>query len=156
VDHPNVDIVERAWLAVAEADVESLEDLWSPDIVWHVTAQNPWTGDHVGRDAVLDYLADVGEAGEAYEANIEDVLASDDRALIVSRVKARRGDREIDTAQCMLARIEDERIVEVWTLPLDPAAFAGFWRADTGRGPQRGSDSSPGEGSGSGSSRKAG
>ena len=126
--HPNVEIVERAWQAVAEADVETLETLWAPDIVWHVTTENPWTGDHVGRAAVLDYLADVGEAGEAYEARIEDVLASEDRALIVSRVTARRGDRSIDTQQCMLARIRDDMIVEVWTLPLDPAAFAGFWR----------------------------
>ncbi len=131
MDHPNVEIVERAWQAVAEADIETLEALWPPDIVWHVTTDNPWTGDHVGRAAVLDYLADVGDAGEAYEARIEDILASDDRVLIVSRVTARRGDRKIDTQQCMLARIEDDMIVEVWTLPLDPAAFAGFWRASS-------------------------
>ena len=131
--HPNVDIVERAWLAVAEADIETLETLWAPDIVWHVTTENPWTGDHVGRNAVLEYLADVGEAGEAYEASIEDVLASDDHALIKSRVKAQRGDRTIDTGQCMLARIHDDMIVEVWTLPLDPASFAGFWRSSSAR-----------------------
>ena len=126
--HPNLEIAERAWQAVAEADVETLESLWSPDIVWHVTNDNPWTGDHVGRDAVLDYLADVGEAGEAYEARIQDILASDDRVLIVSAIAARRGDRSVETQQCMLARIEQGLIVEVWTLALDPSAFAGFWQ----------------------------
>lgn len=127
--HPNVEIAERAWQAVAEADVEALEALWTPDIVWHVTASNPWTGDHVGREAVLDYLAEVGEAGEAYEAHVEDILASDSRVLILSRVSARRGDRTLDTQQGMLARIEDGRIAEVWTLPLDPAAPRAFWSA---------------------------
>jgi ketosteroid isomerase-like protein len=127
----NADIARSAWQAVAEADFEALDSLWAPDIVWHVTADNPWTGDHLGRDAVLDYLADVGEAGEAYEATLVDVLASDDRALIVSRVTARRGDRSVDTQQCMLARIEDGAIVEVWTLPLDPGAFTEFWKASS-------------------------
>jgi len=127
--HSNVDLAERSWTAVAEADVEALNSLWSPDIVWHVTADNPWTGDHVGREAVLDYLAAVGEAGEAYEARVEDILASDDSLLIVSRVTARRGEHSVDTRQGMLARVEDGRIVEVWTLPLDPGAFSAFWKA---------------------------
>ncbi len=131
--HPNAELAERAWLAVAEADIETLETLWRPDIVWHVTADNPWSGDHVGRDAVLDYLAAVGEAGESYEAHIEDILASDDRVLIVSRVIARRGDRSVDTRQGLLAHIEDGRFSEVWTMPLDPLAFARFWQASDER-----------------------
>lgn len=131
--HPNVEIAERAWQAVADADVEALEALWSPDIVWHVTANTPWKGDHTGREAVLDYLAELGEAGEAYEASIEDVLASDDRVLIVSRVNARRGDRELDTRQCLLARIEDGRVTEIWTLPLEPSAQRAFWDAAASR-----------------------
>jgi ketosteroid isomerase-like protein len=129
--HPNVEIAERAWQAVAEADIETLETLWPATIVWHVTTDNPWRGDHVGRDAVLDYLAEVGEAGEAYEASIEDILVSDDRVLIVSRVSARRGDRRLDTQQCLLARIEDGAIAEVWTLALDPSAYLGFWKEAT-------------------------
>ena len=126
--HPNLGIAQRAWEAVATSDVPSLEALWAPGIVWHVTGDNPWSGDHVGREAVLDYLAGVGEAGEAYDTKVLDMLASDDRVLIVCDVRARRGSRSVDTQQCMLARIESERIVEVWTLPLDPTAFVGFWR----------------------------
>lgn len=128
MDHPNLTLAERAWQAVASSDVDTLRQLWTPDIVWHVTTDNPWTGDHVGTDAVLDYLADVGEAGEAYDASIEDVLVSDHHVLLVYRVNARRGRRSIDTGQCLLARIEGDKMAEVWTLPLDPAAFAEFWR----------------------------
>ena len=131
--HPNAEIAERAWQAVAEADFETLEQLWAPDIVWHVTADNPWTGDHVGREAILDYLADVGEAGEAYEATLVDILASNDRALILSRVSAQRGEESVDTLQGMLARIENGSIVEVWTLPLEPQLMARFWESDARR-----------------------
>lgn len=128
VRHPNLELAERAWQAVAESDVETLHAVWSPDIVWHVTTDNPWRGDHVGHEAVLDYLADVGEAGEAYDAQIEDILVSEDRVLIVTRVTARRGSRSIEAQQCMLARIKDEKFAEVWTLALDPSVFADFWQ----------------------------
>ncbi len=128
MDHPNRALAERAWQAVASSDVDTLRELWTPDIVWHVTTDNPWTGDHVGTDAILDYLADVGEAGEAYDASIEDVLVSDHHVLLLYRVRARRGRRSIDTGQCLLARIEGDQMAEVWTLPLDPAAFDEFWR----------------------------
>ena len=74
-------------------------------------------------------LADVGEAGEAYDARICDILVSDDRVLIVTEVTARRHGRQVDTQECMLARIEDGKIAEVWTFALDPAAFVGFWEA---------------------------
>ena len=139
--HPNRIIAERAWEAVATSDVASLQELWAPDIVWHVTARNPWTGDHVGTDAVLDYLAEVGEAGEAYDAGLVDVLVSDDRVLLVCTVNARRSGRTVDTQQCMLARIADGKIAEVWTLPLEPAVLAGFWRESKPESPGLAEDS---------------
>jgi ketosteroid isomerase-like protein len=127
MNHPNRKIAEQAWEAVATSDVAALRELWAEDIVWHVTARNPWMGDHVGADAVLEYLAQVGEAGETYDSSLEDVLVSDDRALLVCQVSARRGGRRVDTWQCMLARIAGGKIAEVWTLPLEPNALAAFW-----------------------------
>ncbi len=129
VKHPNAEIARRAWEAVATSDVDTLKQIWAPEIVWHVTSDNPWFGDHVGPDAIFDYLADLGEAGETYDARIYDILVSDDRVLLVTRVTARRHGRQVDTQECMLARIEDGKIAEVWTLALDPAAFVGFWEA---------------------------
>jgi len=137
VRHPNIELAERAWEAVATSDVEALDALWAPDIVWHVTTDNPWYGDHVGRAAVLDYLADVGEAGEAYDARLDDVLVSDHRILLVTSVTARRGARSVETKQCMLVRVERGRMAEVWTLALDPTAMADFWKPTskkTGKG----------------------
>jgi hypothetical protein len=128
--HPNLELAERAWEAVARSDVEALEALWAPGIVWHATGASPWSGDHVGRDAVFNFLADVGEAGEAYDASLEDILVSPDRVMIICRVRATRRGRTIDARQSMLFRIEDGRMTEVWTLPLDSAAFLEFWEGE--------------------------
>ena len=126
-EHPNLQLAHRAWAAVAASDVDALAEIWAPDIVWHVTSRNPWTGDHVGQDAVLDYLADVGEVGEAYDMRLDDVLVSDERMLLVCHITARRAGKTVETGQLLLARVASGRIAEVWTLPLDPSAFNGFF-----------------------------
>ena len=58
-DHPNALLLRQAWQAVADGDAEILRELWSDEVVWHVTADNPWQGDHVGHDAIIEYLAQV-------------------------------------------------------------------------------------------------
>ena len=123
----NMELAHRAWAAVAASDVDTLRKIWAADIIWHVTADNPWSGDKNGIDAVLDYLADVGEAGEAYDTRLDDVLASEDRVLLVCHVFAKRAGKVVETDTLMLARIEGDLIAEVWTAALDPKAFLDFY-----------------------------
>jgi ketosteroid isomerase-like protein len=126
--HPNANLVEKSWQAVAASDVETLLETWSPEIVWHVTGNNPWRGDHVGSGAILEYLAQVGESGESYDATLTDVMASDNRAALVFDVKTKRSGVTLETSYLLLARISEGRIAEVWTLALDPAGVDEFWK----------------------------
>jgi ketosteroid isomerase-like protein len=126
--HPNAILVERSWQAVAASDVETLLETWSPEIIWHVTGNNPWRGDHVGSEAILEYLAQVGDSGETYDATLEDVMASHERAALVFSVKTRRRGVALETSYVLLVRIAEERVAEVWTLALDPAGVDEFWK----------------------------
>lgn len=126
--HPNALMVRQSWLAVSNADTETLRELWDEKIVWHVTGDNPWQGDHVGHEAVFEYLAQVGEAGDAYNTELIDVLAGDDFAGLMCHVSSKKGDRKLEVDQLLLIRIKNRRIVEVWTLSCDPQAIKTFWR----------------------------
>lgn len=126
--HRNAALVEKSWQAVAASDVATLLETFSPEIVWHVTGNNPWRGDHVGSEAILEYLAQVGESGDSYDATLEDVMASDERVALVFNVKTRRKGVPLETSYVLLVRIADERIAEVWTLALDPAGVDEFWK----------------------------
>ena len=125
--HPNLKLAEASWLAVSDSDVAALEKLWADDIVWHVTGRSPWTGVYIGRDAVLDYLARVGESGGAYDARLDDVLVSDDRMMLLCHMQLRHADQELEVDQLLLARVEDARIAEVWILTLDPQVLEAYW-----------------------------
>lgn len=128
IDHPNSLLARQSWDAVAESDVETLRALWSEDIVWHVTANNRWHGDHVGMEEVLEYLAQIGDAGDTYDSSLDDVLVSSDRIAMISSVKTRRGSRELETTYMLLARVRDGQIVEMWTLPFEPVKSDAFWK----------------------------
>ena len=126
-EHPNAALAWRAWNAVSRADVEALGAIFAPDVVWHATGATPWHGDHRGLEAVLDYLARIGEQSEVFDASLLDVLASEERALIVFHVDFEHEGQKLDLDYLLLARIRDGLTHEVWTSPLDPSALAKFW-----------------------------
>ena len=126
----NLDLAHRAWDAVSDGDVSSLQSLWDEHIVWHATARGtPWAGDHQGRDVVLDFLARIGESVEIFDARLDDVLASDERIALLIHVSAVRSDRKLEVDYQFLVRIQRGLVAEIWTAPLDPRALESFWQA---------------------------
>jgi ketosteroid isomerase-like protein len=132
-EHPHVQLARRAWEAISRGDVETLLDALEPDVVWHATARGtPWFGTHRGAESVVDYLARVGEASEFFEATLADVLASDERVLLIFHAAFRRQGRVAELDYLLLARIREGRVAEMWTTPLDPATIEAFWARASG------------------------
>lgn len=127
--HPNAQLARRAWAAISRGDAKVLRDCLTDDAVWRATAQRtPWAGVHRGPDAVVDFLARVGEASDFFQAELVDVLVSEARVLCVFHASFRRAGRVAELDYLMLGRIEDGRFAELWTAPLDPATIESFWR----------------------------
>jgi ketosteroid isomerase-like protein len=127
-DQPNAALARHVWEALSRGDAESLREFLAPDAVWHATALGtPWSGAHRGREAILDFLADVGERTEEFDAKWVDVLTSEERVLVIYHVALGLGARRTQVDYLLLGRVEAGRFAEIWTLPLDPAAIEGFW-----------------------------
>jgi ketosteroid isomerase-like protein len=127
-EHPNAQLARAAWQAVSMGDVDGLEQILAPDVVWHATAQAPWRGDHIGRDAVSNFLAQIGELMEVFDARLDDLLASDARVAMLFHVRAQVAARSLEVDYLLLAQVAVGRVVEIWTLPLDPVALAAFFK----------------------------
>ena len=125
--HPNASLIRDALRAVARGEAETLKRLCADGIQWHATGRTPWTGDHEGIDAVLDYLGRMGEAADVLDVDLMDLLVSEERAATVMQVSARRGDRRLEVQFVILYRIAEGKIAEVWSAPLDPHATDAFW-----------------------------
>jgi len=126
-EHANAELARRAWNAISRADIDEIEPMFAPDIVWHATGNAPWRGDHHGLDAILDYLGQVGELSEVFDASLTDVLSSDERVALVFHVRLERQGQTIEIDYLLMARVQDGITQEVWTCPLDPDALALLW-----------------------------
>jgi ketosteroid isomerase-like protein len=127
VDHPNAKLARIAWEAVSASDVASLRQVCAEDLTWHASGRGPRSGVYRGRDAVLDYLAAIGEAAERFDSRLDHVLVDDNLVAVLFHVSGKRRNRTLDTDFILIFRVESGRIAEVWAVPRDQHAVDAFW-----------------------------
>lgn len=128
-ESPNARFARNLWDAVSKGDVERVEHLCSPDLVWHTSGRGPRAGTQRGRDNVLDHLARIGENAERFASKLEDVMVGERYTALVYHVTGSRTDRRLETDWILLLQIEDERLTEAWSIPRDQHAVDEFWSA---------------------------
>ena len=74
------------------ATAHEIADLFTPDLDWNIPGDSgvlPWGGHKTGRDAISDFIRDTQIMIERVSLDIEEVLASGDRAVILGHLKTR-------------------------------------------------------------------
>jgi ketosteroid isomerase-like protein len=120
-------IARRLWDGIAQADLATLEAVLDPKTVWRVYGSSPFAGVHVGVDAVLAFLAHVGELADELNSTLLDVFVGERGAVLRYSVHARRGDSHLEIEQLFLARIEAGRVVEAIFSTPDQERYDRFW-----------------------------
>jgi ketosteroid isomerase-like protein len=126
-DHPNSLLILQCWQAASVGDGETLRAIFSETICWHSTSDTPWQGDYTGHEAVLEYLGRVGDESGSYDLTLETALADDLYGTVICTVSSERESRTLNSGLVLLARFEDRKISEVWTLSLEPRVVQEFW-----------------------------
>ncbi|MGH2721745.1 MAG: nuclear transport factor 2 family protein [Actinomycetota bacterium] len=127
-EHPNVELLRRAEEAFSSGDLAALAGLLADDIVVHAPGRSPLAGEYRGRDAVFAYNARIFElSGGTYENEVHDILAGDEHGVILQRNRATRPGRELDVREVLVMHVRDGRILEVWEMYDDLAAYDRFW-----------------------------
>jgi len=99
--------------AFNRGDVGALVELFDQDIVWHFPGASKLAGKHVGRDACLAMLGAYGEAsGGTLQANLVDVMASDDHVAGWARDTASTGGRSLDVDVVVVFTLRDGKVTE--------------------------------------------
>jgi ketosteroid isomerase-like protein len=80
--HPNEELVRRSYDAFARGDMDTLRELFDPEIVWHFPGRSLLAGDHRGTDAVLGFFGRTMElTAGTFRAELHDVVADDWHAV---------------------------------------------------------------------------
>jgi ketosteroid isomerase-like protein len=123
--HPNEDLLRREYEAFARGDVDTLDDVFADDIVYHVPGANPFSGVYRGKEAVFGLFAEDRRA--SFTSEIHDVLANDRHAVALTVVHGEREGRILDDVTVHVVHVADGKITEAWFFPGDQAASDSFW-----------------------------
>ena len=123
-EHPNAGLVRDALAAFLEGDEDRLGRAFTDDVIWHVPGMNRFAGRFEGRDAVLDRLRRIADAGLTFGFDVHDVVANDEHAvaLVHLHVTNEAGQR-YDQQQVQVWHLRDGRCHEYWAMNQDQAVL---------------------------------
>ena len=128
-EHPNAALIRRGYQAFNTGDIATLVELFAEDIVEHQPGHNIMSGDYKGLAAVLGFYGRLAaETGGTFRAELERLLANDQRVVSVHHTTAQRNGKALDCRTSLLFEIRDGKVVDVDTLDEDIDAWEDFFR----------------------------
>jgi uncharacterized protein (TIGR02246 family) len=122
--HPNADIVRGAFDAYTAGDLEALGTLFTEDAVWHVPGTNRFSGRYAGREAAIDRLRRMADAGVTTTLEVHDVVANDEHAVALVHLHVTNADgTRYDQQQVQVWHMRDGRCHEYWAMNQDQAVL---------------------------------
>ena len=104
-----------------------LWDLFSDQVVWHGSGDNPFAGDFVGKQAVFEAFGRV-ETGGSFTREVEGVFADNDYAIAIVQNTAHRGDKHMVWHEVMVFGLDaDGRIRTFRGIHEDQDAVDELW-----------------------------
>jgi ketosteroid isomerase-like protein len=121
--HPNEDLIRRGYDAFSSGDMQTLRELFHPDIVWHAPGRSQLSGDHRGVDAVLGFFGQTMElTGGTFRVEVHDVVANDQHAVGLNSVHAERAGKTLEDNNTLVCHDRDGKVTEVWQYSSDQYA----------------------------------
>lgn len=126
----NIDTARKGYQAFNEGHIDEAMATIHDEILWHNGGDNPITGDFRGKEAVLEMFARFGQLTEGtYEADIHDIVASDDHTVVIGTYTATRHGRTHSARFVdVIHPAPDGRGKEFWRFVEDQAAEDEFFK----------------------------
>jgi len=110
----NVEAAHATVEAVAQMDISRLLELTDPNVEWHsFLAQLGEGGVYRGHDGVRQYVKDLRETWDVFQATVEEELAVGDVVLLLSQLRYRGKGSGIDATSAAghMIKFREGRIV---------------------------------------------
>jgi uncharacterized protein len=126
--HPGEELVRRGHDAFGRGDMETLREVFHPDLVWHSPGRNQLAGDHRGVEAVLGFFGRTMElTGGTFRVEVHDVVANDEHVVGLNSVAAQRDGKTLDGRNALVFHVRNGRATEVWQFWEDQYAADEFF-----------------------------
>jgi len=121
------EVAERycaAWLA---GDLGALLDCYADEFTLHYFGHSRFAGDHVGKQAAVNTLLEVGATAIRTLLGVDEITAAPGAAVIVVRERLERGGESFEVRRLFRYRIDGGQFVECWLYDEDQALIDRLW-----------------------------
>jgi len=120
-------VAERYCEAWSRGDLEAVLALYADGFELHYFGASGYAGHHRGKDAAVQALAAVSAEARRELLGIDEILASDDGAVIVARERLTRASESHEIRRLLRYRIADDRFTECWLYDEDQVLVDRLW-----------------------------
>jgi len=124
--HPNLTLIRNFFTAYANSDLDAIGSILAEDIKWHIPGKHPLSGTKTGVNQVLAYFQKLNKASFKAEGI---VMGVSDRYVIDCHRNWSNIENEenLNAMSCLLWKIENNKIVEVFNFPQDQHIVDSFF-----------------------------
>lgn len=124
--HPNIELIESFFKAYSNADLEGMQRVMATDVKWHIPGNHPYSGTKVGIPQLMHYLEKLSEYGFKAE---QIVMGVNDNYVVDCHRNwsTSSGSPVLNAMSCLLWKIEENKIVEVYNFPQDQNLVDDFF-----------------------------
>jgi hypothetical protein len=120
-------VAERYCEAWSRGDIDAVLALYDDGFELHYFGTSGYAGDHRGKEAAVQALAAVSAEARRELLGIDEILASDDGAVIVARERLTRAGESHEIRRLLRYRIAEGRFTECWLYEEDQALVDRLW-----------------------------
>ena len=126
---PDVDVVRRAYAALAAGDIDQLEQCFAHDAVWHEPGSNIYSGVRVGWPKIRDeFLALLGPLSHGtLRTKLVNIDVSERYVVAVHRATGEHNGVTLDSTSYEVVLVVRGRVQEVWAFHAKQAQVDAFW-----------------------------
>jgi hypothetical protein len=120
-------VAERYCTAWANDDLDGILGCYSDGFILHYFGDNPFSGDHVGKDAALATLLAVGAKAPRQLIEIENIMAGERSAVVVARELINVDGDDVEIRRVLRYRIDGDQFAECWLYEESQALIDRAW-----------------------------
>jgi ketosteroid isomerase-like protein len=127
--HPNEELIRKGYEAFGKGDLDALRnELFDPNIKWHVAGRSSVAGDYEGVDNVFGFFGKIAElSGGTFNLELHDVLANDTHAAVLATASGQRDGKSLTDHNVHVWHLEGGKAKEFWGHAQDQYAVDEFW-----------------------------
>jgi ketosteroid isomerase-like protein len=95
--------------------VQTVMDLLSDQVVWHVFGNGPLAGDHQGKQAVMELFSKYLQLMDSQRTDVHDILANDQHTVVMAALTLSRKGQSVEHKITDVIHPDPEgRVEEFW------------------------------------------